>query len=122
MCSKSGSRRLHILPPNAIKEGFSKNPLFKLCVLSSTWLHLVYPSIKLRKISDGRTDGRTNGRTFNYLAQTSKGASRKNIKYDPPACSDHVISNPFCQVAQNWILVPSLKKHSYIIIIMSSFV
>ena len=34
--SKSGSLNLHILPPNAIKAMFSKNPLFKLCVLSST--------------------------------------------------------------------------------------
>ena len=63
-----------------LKKDFLKKTLFKLCVLSSTWLHLVYPLIKLRKISDARTDGRTNERTdgqFNYLPQTSRALRAK---------------------------------------------
>ena len=66
-CSKSGSRKVNILPSNEFKEGFLKNPRFKLCVLSSTCAHVFSTPTKLA----GNPYKQTNIQT-NFLAQTTR--------------------------------------------------
>ena len=90
-CSKSGSRKLDILPPNAIKEGFSKNPLFKLCVLSSTYAHVFSAPTKLPENPDRQTNKQTNIQS-NFLAQTTRVLrtinSTKDLRIKPPPLKD----------------------------------
>ena len=77
---KSGSRKVNILPANEFKEGFLKNPRFKLCVLSSTCAHVFSAPTKLAGNPEPQTNTQTNIHTIQLSRTDYKGASHNNLR------------------------------------------